>query len=303
MSELENYLMDKQADVSGTHLMPSGSPTHSDPRANPTKTIRKVGEALEQNDGVPGEQIEKLPQAAPIKLRVDTTGKEAPTVPTAKEAQYYALPSHRRYPLDSYAHVKTAAIYFDENVRFMAPEIRREYCSNLVKRASMLGIDVGAHARKYGAEGYANQGQVDAALDMRKGVIKEAMHLQGLEYLRKNRELMRAEDFAVALCEFDKVASIDHLYDSDVPDPYWTTYGEKKAEDDGALLVGNDYISQEDLKRFARTSSNRLEDTFGEDFVDEFRKDPVSITKSLPVDQKKMIIRLAASSLTDPTPT
>jgi len=301
--------MDKTADVSGTSLMPSGAPVYTDPRPNPAKTIRKVAElgdlaqALEIPDGVSGEQVQRLPQAAPIPLRVDTTGKEAPKAESEKQAQHYALPSFSRYPLDSYAHVKQAAAYFDEYSKQMVPSIRREYCSNLVKRASALGITVSAEARKYGSDSYAPLGELDAALSMRNGVIKEAEHVLGLDYLRKNRELMQPEDFAVALGEFDKVAGISELYDRDIHDPYYSTFGEKRADDDGAILVGNDYISQEELKRFAATSSGKLETAFGGDFVKEFRKDPVGVTTSLPVDQKKMVIRLATSTLTDPTTT
>lgn len=297
--------MGKEADASGTQLMPNTGGVYSDLRANPAKTIRKVGEALPQNEGQSGEQMQSEPQAKPFKLRVDTTGKEAPTVATQKEAQYYALPRFGRYPLDSYAHVKTAAQYFDDNYKQMEPEIRREYCQNLVKRASMLGIKVGAMARKYGSDTYAKDAEVEAALAGRLGVIKEAMHLAGLQHLQQTRPLMNPEDFAVALGEFDKVAGISELYDSHVLDPYYSTYGVKTAEDDDnvALLIGNDYISATDLKRFARTCANKLHDAFGEDFVKEFRKDPVAITSSLPADQKKMVIRLAASTLTDPTTT
>jgi hypothetical protein len=309
VSQLESYLMDKTAEASGTSLMPNSAPSYTDPRPNPAKTIRKVAELAEVDqilqvpDGVSGEQVERLPQAAPIPLRVDTTGKEAPVAESAKEAQYYALPAFARYPLDSYAHVKQASVYFDEYSKQMAPEIRREYCSNLVKRASALGITVSAEARKYGGAGYAAQGEVDAALLMRNGVIKEAAHREALVLLGGFRETMEPEDFAVALGEFDKVAGITELYDRDIHDNYYSTFGEKRADDDGAILVGNDYISQEELKRFAKTCSGKLKDAFGEDFVDEFRKDPVAITKSLPVDQKKMVIRLATSSLTDPTTT
>lgn len=295
--------MDKTAETTGTHAMPSGAPTYTDRGRSPTKTIRKTGEALEVNEGLSGEQVQRLPQAAPIKLRVDTTGKEAPTVPTAKEAQHYALPSFGRYPLDSHAHVKTAAAYYDEHAVQMSPAMRREYCHNLTKRASVLGISVSSDVRKYGADGYAPDAEVEAALLGREGVIKEAMHLDGLSRLKQLRPLMEPCDFASALGEFDKVAGIEHLYGTHVFDPYYSTYGEKRAEDDGAILVGNDYISQDELKRFARTCSGKLKDVFGEDFVDEFRRDPVSITKSLPVDQKKMVIRLAASTLTDPTTT
>lgn len=306
MNDLENYLMDKESEASGTNLMPSGAPTYLDRNANPAKTIPKVagtsetaGE-LEKNEGQSGEQVQKLPQAT---VHVDTTGQEAPVEGGAKIAQFYALPSHRRYPLDSYAHVKTAATYFEEHGQTMVPEMRREYCHNLVKRATALGIRVGDEARHYGADGYAPAAQIEAALEMRVGCIKEAEFTRGLDYLKANREGMSPEDFAVVLGEFDKVAGVDAYYDKDVPDPYWTTFGEKKADDDGAILVGNDYISQEELKRFAKVHSCKLKDAFGDDFADEFRKDPVSITKSLPTDQRKMVIRLATSTLTDPTPT
>jgi hypothetical protein len=199
--------------------------------------------------------------------------------------------------------VKTAAAYFDEHRQAMTPELRREYCSNLVKRASMLGINVSDDVRKYGADGYASAAELDIALSGRVGVIKEAAHLQVFEGIRQGQSRMEPQEFALLLGEFDKLAGIDHLYDQHVLDPYFSTYGEKRAEDTGALLEGNDYISQDELKRFARTDSCKLKDTFGEELANEFRKDPVGVTKSLPVDQRKMIIRLAASTLTDPTTT
>jgi hypothetical protein len=180
--------MDKTAETTGTVLMPVGSNPHTDRDRSLTKTIRKVGEAsLVEEEGPTGEQVQRLPQAAPIKLRVDTTGKEAPTVPSTKEASYYALPSHARYPLDNYLQVKTAARYFDENVLGMAPVMRREYCQNLVKRASMLGIVVSEDARKYGAEGYASDAEVEIALLGREGVLKEASHQTALTYLWATR--------------------------------------------------------------------------------------------------------------------
>lgn len=305
MTELENYLMDKTAEASGTHLMPVSAPQLTDRNPNPARTIPKVAEQLSTNEeGVSGEQIEKLPQAAPIKVHVDVTGKDAPAPDTLpKEAHIYALPSFSRYPLDSYAQVKTAAQYFDQNGELFAVPLRREYCQNLVKRANDLGISLTDRIKKYGSDHYAYDAQVKAAMDMRRGVILNQEHRLGLDYLETNRSAMQPEDFAVALGEFDKVAGIDHLYDRDIYDPFYTTFGAKTAEDDGAILVGNDYISQGELKAFARTDACKLESFFGKDFVDDFRKDPVAITKSLPVDQKKIVLRLASSTLTDPTTT
>lgn len=323
MTELEayltkDYLLGKTAETSGTQLMPNSAPTYSDRDRSPTKTIRKVGAAvsspaagdvgtvgtIERNhDGVSGEQVQQLPQAAPFKLRVDTTGKDAPARAETKEAQHYALPAWRRYPLDGYDQVKQAAAYFGEWKGHMEPEMRREYCQNLVKRASALGIPVSDDVRKYGADSYAPAGELNAALDMRWGVLREDLHKTAFVQLKECQHLMQPEDFAVALGEFDKVAGIEEFYDRDIYDPYYSTFGVKKAEDDNAILVGNDYISANDLRTFAATAADKLKDTFGLDFVKEFRKDPVQITRSLPKDQQKVVIRTAASSLTDPTTT
>jgi hypothetical protein len=320
VSQLEDFLMNKTAETSGTQLMPNSAPTYSDRDRSPTKTIRKVGGiatfddlkresstetagALERGEGVSGEQVQQLPQAAPFKLRVDTTGKEAPARVETKEAQHYALPGWRRYPLDSYGEVKQASAYFGEWKGHMAPEMRREYCQNLVKRASALGIPVSEDVRKYGAGDYAPAGELMAALDMRWGILREDLHKTAFVQLKECQPMMHAEDFAVALGEFDKVAGIEEFYDRDIYDPYYSTFGEKRAEDDNALLVGNDYISANDMRTFAATAADKLKDTFGLEFVNEFRKDPLTITRSLPKDQQKVVIRTAASALTDPTTT
>lgn len=303
MTQLEDYLMGKTAEVTGTTDMPLGAPSYADTNTSLTKTIKKVGEVLEQAEPISGEQIQKEPQAKPLQRRVDVTAEEMPTVATQKEAQYYALPSFRRYPLDNYAQVKQASVYFNENYKHLEPVLRREYCENLTKRASMLGIGLDETIRKYGAAGYADPTSIDVDLVMRRGVVKEASQLLALSELSQRRALMPPSDFAVALGEFDKEASIDHLYGVDIRDPYYTTYGEKNAEDDGPILVGNDYISSDELRRFARTDAGKLTSAFGAEFVKEFRKDPLSITRSLPYDQKRMVVRLASSTLTDPTTT
>jgi hypothetical protein len=280
VNELENYLMDKTAEVAGTHLMPSSAPTYSDQNRSPTKTIKK----------------------ASLGQRVDVTGAEASGGGATKQAHHYALPGLSRYPLDSQLHVKQASAYFEENHKSMAPVHRHEYCVNLVKRASALGMNVSDLARKYGSESYASDAEIEIALLGRASVIKEAMHRRALNALDDHRALMKPSDFVVALEQFDKVAGISHLYDSHVLDPYLSTFGTKMASD-SAIQVDNEYIPRADLEAFARTDASRLTDSFGEDFVKEFRKDPVGILNSLPKDQKKMVIRLASSTLTDPTST
>src|SRR5690606_12116961 len=153
-----------------THTMPLSAPGPD--AKNPARTIRKVADgSLSTNEGQEGRQIDKLPQAAPV--HVDVTGKDAPGA-AIKQAQLYALPSFKRYPLDNYAQVKAASAYFDEWGNRMDPALRREYCQNLVKRASQLGIELSKEARHYGASGYGDDAHVEAALEMRRSVIKEA---------------------------------------------------------------------------------------------------------------------------------
>jgi hypothetical protein len=304
VSQLEDYLLGKEAEVNGSVIAPISAPTYSDRNTSKTQTIKKTGEQLEQTTPVAGETVQKLPQAKPMKLRVDTTVKEMPTVATEKTSQHYALPSQQRYPLDTQLHVKQAQAYFEEWRPRFAPEHRREFCLNLVKRAGELGMQMPEEIRKYGAAGYADPAEIEAACSMRSGLFKEASHQTALEDLLASRSRLLPEDFAGALGELDKLAGLDEHYDKDLHDPFYSTYGEKRAEEeDTAILVGNDYVSHEDLRRFACSHAGKLADAYGEDFVKEFRKDPVGIVKSLPIDQKKHIARLVSSQLTDATTT
>lgn len=284
MDQFESFLLGKEGEASGTHLMPNAPCSDQGKTTRPSRTIKKVA----GEDG----------------FHVDTTGKEAPRAEPEKRAQHYALPSCDRYPLDSYADVKTASVYYVENWRQMAPTHRHEFCVNLQKRASALGIDtpVAGDFNHYSSETYGSQAQLERAVDARAYHIKEA-HLQdALRNLHRLQPTLDPEDFAVALGEFDKVASIDHLYDEHLLDPYASTFGTKVAEE-GATVVGNDYLSHGALKNFALSSANQLEGMFGDDFVKEFRKDPVAIFKSMPDAQKKVIARVINMACSDPTPT
>jgi hypothetical protein len=93
------------------------------------------------------------------------------------------------------------------------------------------------------------------------------------------------------------------MYGRDVLDPYYTTFGfEKTASetlddddgDNGSHIIGNDYVTNKQLKRLVHGPMEPLKVHYGEDFVEEFRKDPIGIFKSMPADQKKHISRMAA---------
>jgi hypothetical protein len=115
-----------------------------------------------------------------------------------------------------------------------------------------------------------------------------------LDKLADARPHMSPDDFAVTLSEFDKVAGLDCHYDQYVVDPYYATFGEKRASD--SIAIGNDIMYVKDLKRFAKVGRNTMKARFGEDMADEFVKDPVGIFNSLPNDQKKVLMRMASDN-------
>jgi hypothetical protein len=243
-------------------------------------------------------QPPRLPQAGALRPHVNVAGKEAPGQLTLKKAELWAMPSLERYPLDDYGQVKAASQYFDEWHGHMTPEHRREYSVNMVKRAKVLRIPVSPVAEKYASAGYAPDHDVQAALDGRKLAMVDDVLIDTLDKLAVARPHMSPDDFAVTLGEFDKLAGIDHLYDQHVVDPYYSTFGEKRASD--SIAVGNDIMYVKDLKRFAKVGFNTMKMRFGDDMANEFVKDPVGIFNSMPTDQKKIIMRIASdNSATD----
>lgn len=285
---------EKEAEVGG--IMPNTTKPGDKPDKGAKFTIPKTGSATMPDvaEPVPGEQAPKNPQAQPVKPRIDVSAKEPPKVIKEKQAQYLALPSVGRYPLDSYEQVKQAAAYYQENRQDFIPEHRREYCVNLMKRASVLGIPVSEEVQQYGGTRYASSSDIQVALDLREQFLDDS-HQHVLGKVASLRPVMEPEDFATLLGEFDKVAGIDCHYGSFIPDPFISVFTkEAESEEDGSHIIGNDIVSNTQLKAFANSPHfNAVEKQYGEDFAGEFKKDPIGIFKSLPADQKKIIARQA----------
>jgi len=162
----------------------------------------------------------------------------------------------------------------------------------------VLGCPVDEEIGKYGSATFAPDAELAIALEGRRSLLSE-QHSDLLSKLAQARIEVSPEVFAETLGEFDKLAGIDHLYDSDIMDPYYTTYGTKvasKDDPDGSFMVGNDYVTHTDLRNLGNRAVVELGKIFDADFVKEFRKDPIGIFNSLPVDQKKVISRLAQTA-------
>lgn len=292
-----NY--DKSAEASNTELMPVSGKKES-PTKDQLAVIPKTAQVEPPEgvavSGVPGTQPEKQPQAKLVSPRVDVTSKEPPKLIKEKEAQAYALPSQRRYPLDSYSDVEKAASYYATWGQQFSPAQRREYCSNLVKRASVLGVSLDQEIQKYGSANYASSSELEIAIAGRMSVLSDDTHRTLLSKVAEQRAVLPPEDFATLLGEFDKTAGIEHLYSVDILDPYFSTFGVKVAaeDEDGSYSFGNDYVTKAQLKALAASKNARERmDAFSEDLVADFRKHPIDIFESLPTPQKKLIARIA----------
>lgn len=306
--------MMKGAEVSGTSLAPlqppgdlvaasARKPSQSNTSAMKSASTHlvdghsgEVASELEQNSGQPGEQYERAPQMQmkTLKPHVDVTNKEPPKKLVEKKASLTAYQGV--FPLDSYAQVKEASSYFDENHKLMPVEMRREFATSLVKRASALGIHVSDYASGVGADSYASDSQLLAAIENR-GMYVTKKQAGVLNHLYENRKTFTPDEYCAALIEFDKLAEIDHLYGGPhLIDPVDSTFG-KAAQDDGdSWINGNDYITKQQIENYAITGGVTMLDDYGQDFVKEFRKDAWAVFNSLPVDQKRRLARAAGDN-------
>jgi len=334
-------VIEKGAELAGTYDMPSSRPVPKRLKDKKTVTPKTAGvhpdvviedemdilkAAFEgsaepddnEDEPVEGEQPKSLPQSDALKPKVDVSGQEPPTLLQKKEAQYYALPSQQRYPMDGYDQVKQASAYFDEWLHEMPPSMRREYAKNLVKRASALGIPVSKTAAHYGGA-KAGHTQIKVAFDARRTALHSAMDplhelaggnvdVEVLDKLASASNLMDAEALAACLTEFDRATGLDAHWGGDIPDPYYSAFA-KHAEGikglgpleddvpaDESIVVGNEYITKREMVEFSKHNQDFVKERYGEEFAEAFAKDPVGIFESLPRDQKLVMMRMANSS-------
>lgn len=307
----------KSADITGTSLMPSQPPgdlstasMRGRPGTSNTSVMKSastghlvdghrgdVPPELETTRGAAGEQYDSAPQA-PVKSlqpHIGVMNKEPPTLLKEKSAQRYAV--NGVFPLDSYAQVKAAAAYFDANSNLMDPEMRREFASNMVPRATELGIGFSKLAAAYGSSTFAADEHIRVGHDMRMPHLLEKQAAV-LDALYEHRVELGPELFCETLGEFDKLAEIDHLYDHAILDPFASTFGvQKLAADEGETWVsGNDYVTSRQIANYSVTAGITLADDYGPDFKKEFMKDPWGIFMSLPLEQKRRMARAATDN-------
>jgi hypothetical protein len=198
-----------------------------------------------------------------------------------------------KYPIDSYDQVKTAAVYFSEGLRMFHPRDRREYCVKLAARMQELCIDVPELIEKYASEGYG--ADVEAYVGYRRGFVEEEFH-PALSTLLEKRAQVSPDTFAEALCEFDNMTNLNYLWDSQITDPWASTYGpsfDKLAADAWVWDHNGVRVDEGDLKNLATNGLKLIQDKFGGKFAAEFAKSPKTFFNALPLPNRIVVGRLA----------
>lgn len=201
------------------------------------------------------------------------------------------------FPLRTYSDVKTAASYFDENGHRLHPRRRHSFCTKVASRADDLGIDVSDNIRKYGSTTYGNPGEIAMGVELRKQMFRKAGEEEGaglLETLLEKRASFDPEMFAETVSQLDVALGVDKYWDSGLPDPWFMTFGAPK-EAEWVWQHGNEKIKADQLERLAKESSGRdaVERAFGKEIAEGLAKSPTAIFDSLPLEQQRVIARMA----------
>lgn len=247
-----------------------------------------------------GEPILGDKTASVMRPYVDVTGKSAPERFEKVAHQRFALvkEGQNRFPIDTYGDVLEADRWFNDHGESLHPEERRELCTKLASRANEIGCKVTDYVRKYAGAGYAPDGEVKVAVSTRMQYFQDdSPERDMLNGLMNKYAHVPPDVFCEAVKQFDEATGLDYHWDDGVYDPWYTTYGFIK-EAAWEFSTHGDKINEGQLKQVVNASYPLIKEKFGDDMADGLKKSPVQIFNSLPLDTKRIIMRMA----NDPQP-
>lgn len=220
---------------------------------------------------------------------------EAPVTTRYEARVYFCLPTIQRYPIDTVDQIKQASQYFLEHEDTFTPDVRREYAVNFAERARTLQLEVPPEIEKYAGRSYGPEHLIEIGLDSRRLLLdKGTPGRELLEKVAEARQELDPEVFARALREIDRTQDLQRHYDRRVMDPWLTTFGTAKTAEaeEKSWIIGTKKLTSKALKEWTATSNKTLTDLFGPDMAKDFQNDCCTIFDTLPLDQKKLVMKL-----------
>lgn len=205
-----------------------------------------------------------------------------------------------KYPLFDEHQVKTAAAYFQQYHRALAPAERNEFAKRIVARAieydAVETLDRYPTMKKYAS---ANVGpNFEREVDQRLSILTEkkspALHLAEREYafLKEASQQWRPNQVAQGLEHLDQKYGLLQYWDKAIDDPYAATYG-GNLEKNASVTFDDMEITDDLLKR---VPEEKFKSTFGNAMWDAFVKDRVMIFDHLPKPEKEALLNMAGVS-------
>ena len=212
----------------------------------------------------------------------------------------YALPG--RYPLFHEGHIKQATSYFEEYHKNFAASERHEFATNVLQRASELGVDVSSPEFEplKKTAGTAFGDRVEAQINLRRKIVDGDVDATvNLEKVAMAKDQIDASKFACLLAAWDIENSMDRLYGKTLVDPYEATYDTISKE---AGYVWEDSKSGEtltgsELEKAASDKYDKIKGYFGETLANSLKKHGSQIFESLPIDAKSVIAKIAKGNI------
>lgn len=272
----------KQSDLTGTEMMPMIGSVSTFP--DPKGTARQPSSSAQSKRAAWGHAG-------------DLTSHRPVTKIAEVKVSHYAMPSLKRYPIDSYGDVKTASEYFDLNFEAFTQEHRREFGFFLGQRLEELALPLTENVAKYAGSEYGPY--VDVELMARVRNYEGLDHADAYKVLLEKRASTPANVMLEALHEIDQISGAAKSYDAPLGfrDPFQAIYGKiagVEANPGYSWNLGNDYVNDMMLTDLATRRYAALDHAFGMDMRRSFQKDPVGVFKSMPDPDKIVIARLAS---------
>lgn len=280
----------KESELTGSEIMPKSGPEK-----------QAAGD-----EGMPDQSTQNPGREEPQKLGsaryVDVTGKSAPVRLVDQKVERYGLVKEgsARFPLDGYDQVKDAVTWFDDYHQNLHPADRHGFATKLAARANELDIKVSDLIKKYGSIDYAPSGEVNLAIHTRmQHWAEDSPERDMLTGLMGKYASVQPEVFCEALRQFDELHGLDREWDETIYDPWYSTYGFDKTAAEWVFSHAGERITSEQLRNFAKSERYcKIKHMFGDELADGLKKNPEKIFDSLPLDAKRIIMRMAA----DPQP-
>lgn len=240
----------------------------------------------------------RLPPTKTASSMTPVVRSHAPYKPEVKVAA--ARQTVDGIPLDSYTDVKQASADFEKNYSQFSIVDRRSYALDLVKRASETGMDVGPAALHYGSCKKASDQEWELARLSRVTSL-QSEGVEALDKLAAFRHEVPPDVFAQALYGFDRDHGLHYQYGVHVMDPVVSSFSKMAAPEFGTPSEFTDMqqgrlVRESDLRAFSEHNRPDLCRYFGEDFADEFSKNPVKMYQGLPDNRKVFLSNLIATS-------